>query len=124
MPSTTITAMPARKIIVLRFAYGGSSRVASTDSSIGSIVPASMRRWYSGSSSSSLPTRICTKHATTRPDDARGITTMRMSVIPNPTGSNRPTITAIAALTGLAVMANCDAVAATAIGRSGRTLLK
>jgi len=31
---------------------------------------------------------------------------------------------AIAALTGLAVIANCDAVPATAIGRSGRTLLK
>ena len=34
-----------------------------------------------------------------------------------------PTIVAIAALTGLAVMANCDAVLATAKGRSGRTLL-
>jgi hypothetical protein len=53
-----------------------------------------------------------------------GRTTIKMSPMPNPTGSSRPTRVAIAALTGLAVMANCEAVAATAIGRSGRTLLK
>ena len=35
IPNMTITAMPARKIIVLRLASGGSSRPASTDSSIG-----------------------------------------------------------------------------------------
>ena len=43
--------------------------------------------------------------------------------MPNPTGSSSPTKVAIAAVTGLAVMANCDAVPATASGRSGRTLL-
>ena len=52
-----------------------------------------------------------------------GRTTIRMSVMPKPTGSRMPTIVAIAALTGLAVMANCDAVLATAKGRSGRTML-
>ena len=81
-----------------------------------------MRRWYSGSSSSSLPTRIWTKQAASKPTMLAGNTTIRMSPIPNPTGSNNPTNVAIAALTGLAVMANCDAVPATANGRSGRTL--
>ena len=60
---------------------------------------------------------------TTRPTRLAGRITTRMSVMPKPTGSRMPTMVAIAALTGLAVMANCDAVLATAKGRSGRTML-
>ena len=114
IPSRTMTAMPARKMSVLRFASGGNSRASSTPVSTGLISPAATRRWYSGSSLRSLPTRIWTNEAARRPTMLAGMTTIRMSPIPKSTGSSRPTRVAIDALTGLAVMANCDAVAATA----------
>ena len=52
-----------------------------------------------------------------------GRITIRMSVMPKPIGSRMPTMVAMAALTGLAVIANWEAVLATASGRSGRTML-
>ncbi len=60
----------AKKIIVLRLASTGSSRSSSTDMSTGWISPSATRLWYSGSSSSSLPTRICRKQAHKQADDA------------------------------------------------------
>ena len=52
-----------------------------------------------------------------------GTVIIRMSVILKPSGASRPTMAAVAADTGLEVMASWPAVADSASGRSGRTLL-
>ncbi len=61
--------------------------------------------------------------ATTTPVSDAGTQTIRISGRPHcvsPFSEKRPIIAAVAAATGLAVIACCDAIVATAIGRSGR----
>ncbi len=52
-PNAQIATTPVRKIATLRFAYG--CRTTSAAGAGGLTSPAARRRWYSGSSSSSLP---------------------------------------------------------------------
>ena len=115
MPSRTITTIPARKIIVLRFAYGGSSRSASTDSSNGG---ARQRRRAAGTPGRPpAPYRLASERSRRRATDDAGRRHDDQDVTdPEPTGSTSPTSVAIAALTGLAVMANCDSVPAKPTG--------
>ena len=87
------------------------------------ISPAASRAWYSGSSFRSLPMNIETIAAATTPVSVAGTQTIRISGSPHcvsPFSANSPIIAAVAAATGLAVIACCDAIVATAIGRSGR----
>jgi len=61
--------------------------------------------------------------AATTPVSVAGTQTIRICGRPHcvmPFSANRPIIAAVAAATGLAVIACCDAIVATAIGRSGR----
>ena len=65
--------------------------------------------------------------ATITPVSVAGTQTMRICGRPHwvmPFSANRPIIAAVAAATGLAVMACCEAMVATAIGRSGRMPLR
>ena len=66
---------------------------------------------------------IDTIAAAITPISVEGTHTIRISAKPhwwNPFSLNSPIIAAVAAATGLAVMACCDAIVATAMGRSGR----
>ena len=70
---------------------------------------------------------IDTIAAATTPVSVAGTQTIRISGSPHcdsPFSLNRPIIAAVAAATGLAVMACCEAIVATAIGRSGRMPLR
>ena len=87
------------------------------------ISPAFRRAWYSGSSFRSLPMNIETIAAATTPVSVAGTQTIRICGRPHcvmPFSAKSPIIAAVAAATGLAVIACCDAMVATAIGRSGR----
>ena len=87
------------------------------------ISPAASRAWYSGSSFRSLPTNIETIAATTTPVSVAGTQIIRICGRPHcvmPFSAKSPIIAAVAAATGLAVIACCEAIVATAIGRSGR----
>ena len=70
---------------------------------------------------------IETMAAAMTPVSVAGTHTIRISGRPHcvrPFSENRPIIAAVAAATGLAVMACCEAIVATAIGRSGRMPLR
>ena len=87
------------------------------------MVPARRRAWYSGSSFKSLPTNIETIAAARTPVKVAGTHTIRIWGSPHwvrPFSANSPIIAAVAAATGLAVIACCEAMVATAMGRSGR----
>ena len=87
-------------------------------------MPAASLAWYSGSSFRSLPTNIEAIAASTTPVSVAGTQIIRICGRPHsvmPFSAKRPIIAAVAAATGLAVIACCDAIVATAIGRSGRT---
>ena len=63
------------------------------------------------------------KAAATTPASVAGTQIIRISGRPqalSPFSANKPIIAAVAAATGLAVIACCEAMVATAIGRSGR----
>ncbi len=122
MPAHTMKITPARKIRAERLPSAVTG-LAWPSLLGGWSWPEARRAWYSGSSSSSLPRRFITKAATMMARMEAGTVMDRMSVILKPSGAIRPTMAAVAAETGLEVMASCPAVAARARGRSGRTLL-
>ena len=120
-PARTTTATPIRKMIALVFApFGRATAAAAVPLRGGSISPACSRRWYSGSSASSVPIRVWTKAAISTPSSVDGTQIARMWSRASPCGASRPIMTAVAADTGLAVIACWEAMVATAIGRSGR----
>src|SRR4030095_41032 len=89
----------------------------------GGMAPDFRRAWYSGSSLRSLPMNIETIAATMTPISVAGTQIIRICGSPHgvrPFSEKRPIIAAVAAATGLAVMACWEAMVATAMGRSGR----
>ena len=87
------------------------------------IRPALSRAWYSWSSSRFLPRNMEMIAAATTPVSVAGTQTIRICGRPHcvrPFSAKSPIIAAVAAATGLAVIACCEAMVATAIGRSGR----
>ncbi len=87
------------------------------------ITPAARRAWYSGSSFRSLPRNIETTAAAITPVSVAGTQIIRICGSPHCVmhfSAKSPIIAAVAAATGLAVIACCEAMVATAIGRSGR----
>ena len=121
-PNSTTSATPVRNRKADAFAAGLSGGRSAARIGTG-IAPAFSRVWYSGSSFSSLPMNIETIAAATTPVSVAGTQTIRICGSPHcvtPFSAKRPIIAAVAAATGLAVIACCEAIVATAIGRSGR----
>ena len=121
-PNSTTSATPTRNRYAEAFAAGLSGGRSAADFGTG-IAPALSRAWYSGSSFRSLPMNIETMAAATTPVSVAGTQIIRICGRPHcvtPFSAKRPIIAAVAAATGLAVIACCDAMVATAIGRSGR----
>ena len=87
---------------------------------LSSKIPSVTRRWYSGSSTNSLPTLIEKSAPTNTPINVAGIVTFSISnkVILNPVSN--PSKATVAADIGLAVIACWEAITAIPNGRSGR----
>ena len=130
-PNSTTNATPRRKASTARLAYfsrcfsSGVIAVASGFTVFSVMSPSCKRRWYSGSSSNSLPTRFCTKADTRIAMNEAGMQTSRMSFSSMPLPPNRSVLmtAAVAADMGLPVMPSEAAIVATVMGRSGRILL-
>lgn len=86
--------------------------------------PSANRFWYSGSSTSSLPTFIEKSAPTSTPIMVAGIVILRISnrVMSKP--ANSPSKATVAAEMGLAVMACCEAMTAMPRGRSDESLFR
>ena len=131
LPKRTTRNTPSRNAHTARLAYlcwvldvGGWVLVDSRVS-LGSMRPSFTRRWYSGSSTSSLPTRFCTNDETRMAMSEAGIQTSRMSFSSMPFPPSRSVLmtAAVAADIGLPVIPKEAAIVATVMGRSGRILL-
>lgn len=85
------------------------------------MAPAATRRWYSGSSLSSSPCLHTESAPSKQPSKVAGTHTSMICPMPTPNGASSATRAAMAAETGLAVMACCEATTEMLIGRSGRT---
>ena len=76
-PKTQIARTPKRKMATLRLAYGWSTM--SAGGAGGCTSPAASRRWYSSSSSRSLPCRLITSAIAKMPTMLAGIVIMSTS---------------------------------------------
>ena len=122
-PNTTTSATPARKISADALAAGASGGRSPAPLGAG-ILPAASSAWYSGSSFEVLAEEHRHDrreyHAGQRGRHADHQDLRQAPLRSCPSRLNRPIMAAVAAATGLAVIACCDAIVATAIGRSGR----
>ena len=141
LPKRTTRNTPSRNAHTARLAYlcwvsdVGVWVLVDSRVSLGSMRPSFTRRWYSGSSTSSLPTRFCTNDETRMAMSEAGIQTSRMSFssmpfppmsfssMPFPPSRSVLMTAAVAADIGLPVIPKEAAMVATVIGRSGRILL-
>ena len=118
-PNSTISRVATMKIITERRAWN-IFLTSFSSTCLSSNRPSSIRRRYSGSSISSLPTLIEAKAPTSTPIKVAGIVIFNISnrVMSKPVSN--PRSATVAAEIGLAVIACWDAITAIPKGRSGR----